>query len=213
MITMHKFIFFLCLSLAWTACTQSPKEQEPPASEPEPVVEKNFTEPNGEEFIIQSKAVGSLRIGESLPMDSDIFDIEPTIETITEEGITMEQPVYILNGKSGEAIYVEAAFDDQKGKYSELIGEINVVSPDFKTMEEIGVGSSIEAFITAYPDYQIWYTYVSEMYVIESPKDLDAQFLLDPAGFKGELKIESDMTFLKNTDFDPSTKIIKVRLF
>ncbi|MEM6349055.1 MAG: hypothetical protein AAF927_34530 [Bacteroidota bacterium] len=207
---MYKFLFLLCLSFILTACTQNTNEQAPAASEA--VAEQSLPERFPEQFVIRSKAAGSLRIGESLPMDSKIFDIEPTVETITEEGMTIEQPLYILNDASGEAIYVEAAFDDAKGTFSELIGEINVVSSDFQTTENIGVGSSIEAFIKAYPDYQIWYTYVSEMYVIESPQSIKAQFLLDPSGFKGELEIESDMTSLQISDFDPATKIIRVRL-
>ncbi|MEL7531226.1 MAG: hypothetical protein AAFN10_07970 [Bacteroidota bacterium] len=206
----NKAFLLFCLSLLVIACEQSASDKQTPAAETN--TELSPQERFPEQFLIRSQAVGEMHIGESLPFDSDVFEIEPTVEVITAEGMTIEQPLYILNDAKGEALYVKAAFDDQKGEYSELIGEINVISADFQTEKGMGIGASIEAFAATYPDYQIWYTYVSEMYVIESPA-LKAQFLLDPSGFKGKLEIDSDTTPLKLADFDPATEIIQVRLF
>ena len=73
------------------------------------------------------------------------------------------------------------------------------------------MNSALEEFIQAYPEYTIWYTYVSDMYVVET-EEVEAQFLLKAEDFTGEMEVDSVMTPLEKGDFKEGARIAKVRM-
>ncbi len=166
------------------------------------------------EDLIKSRAVGQFEVGEVIhfPETSDNYTIKKeTLVRMTEEG-EEEQTIYIVNQGGEDKLHLKLAYDYEKEIYLSEIGEIIVLSNDFRTLEGIGVNSTLMDFVAAYPDYKIWYTYVSGMYVLESPK-LEAQFILNQADFLGKIDAAAEMVFLQKEDFKTDSKILKIRLF
>lgn len=56
--------------------------------------------------------------------------------------------------------------------------DIVIYSELFKTAENIGINATIGAFTKAYSNYKIWYTYVGDIFVIQSNTQ-KVQFLMD----------------------------------
>ena len=82
---------------------------------------------------------------------------------MTEEGPS-EETSYVVSGKGVDLLTILPEYDYDTGNYTENIGEIIVLYDKFRTMDNIGVNSTIEEFQKAYPDFKLWYTYVSGIY-------------------------------------------------
>ena len=95
------------------------------------------------------------------------------------------------------------------------IWEFKITSPEFKTSEGLGVGATISDFIETYPDYSLWYTYVGDWFVLETPKYKGVQFKLDENGFLSTQKdiTRRDQVALLLSDFNPETKITDIRIY
>ena len=96
-------------------------------------------------------------------------------------------------------------------KSENVITEIKIISEKLKTIKNIGIGSTIEDFESIYPDFEIWYTYISEIYVIET-KSIKAQFILCVEDFIGDTNASGDMIILNKTDFKANSKIKEIRI-
>ena len=105
---------------------------------------------------------------------------------------------------------IHGLYDNENQNHN--IYEIIVLSPKYRTKENIGVGSTIFDFQKTYSDYRVWYTYVSDMFVLESDT-IKAQFILDKNDYTGpEIEIEGEITPLLTSDFKNNGKIKRVRL-
>jgi len=166
-------------------------------------------------LLITSKQVGIFKIGEKFPFTQAkalFIDVRKENQIrYTEDGQDNETNVIFTFGDE-DLIKVQAHYDYKTNTYTDKIGEIHVVSDQFKTEKGVGVGTTIRTFISKYPDYRLWYTYVSGMYVIES-KQLKAQFLLEEEDFIGKMNVSGDMTILKKSDFKEGAQIKSIRLF
>ncbi|MFT5821192.1 MAG: hypothetical protein ACI8ZM_002441 [Crocinitomix sp.] len=163
-------------------------------------------------FPITSESAGDFKLGDAIPVSTEDYSVaEENITSETEEGPNTEA-VHNVFDDNGELIQISCEYNYETGEYIDAIGEINIYSDRFQTAEGIGVGSTITEFMTAYPDFKIWYTYVSGMYVIET-EVLDVQFLLDETGFQGEVEDVLDMVILNAEDFKIDTKIVTVRMY
>jgi len=91
-------------------------------------------------------------------------------------------------------------------------GEIIVTSDKVKTIRNIGVNSTIEEFARAYPDFGIFYTYVSWKYWLSTDQYPKIQFLLDKNDFLAEWD-GSTIQELSASDFKPNSKISKIRIY
>ena len=130
---------------------------------------------------------------------------------IDEEG--NDVPIINLIKNNLVLLQISFKYDYEKGDYSNKIGDILIKHKIFRTEENIGVESTIDEFIDSYPDYYIWYTYISGMYVIEST-DMKTQFLLDENGYIGKKELMAgDMVELSKEDFSSNTKIIAIRIY
>jgi len=129
---------------------------------------------------------------------------------MTEEG-PFEETIYVVSEKGVDQLNILPEYNYETGNYTENIGEIVVLSDKFRTIENIGVNSTIEEFQKAYPNFKLWYTYVSGMYVMET-NQLEAQFILNTDDFIGKLNIQGDKTTLKKSDFKTNSKVLKIRI-
>lgn len=163
-------------------------------------------------YLIRDMQAGPFKIGDEIPGPATMMTYQMRKEQQTrntEEGPVTE-PVTIISENGEDLLMLKPGFES--GNYNNSINEIIILSSKYRTAEDIGVGSTIESFQKVYPDHKAWYTYVSEMFVIETPL-VKAQFLLDPRDYTGpKPRITSERTTLKTSDFIKSGMITQVRI-
>jgi hypothetical protein len=203
----QKIILVLLAVAAAGSCKQATNKQ---AETVETDVIQTTTTSTTEDYLIKENSAGQFTIGQQIPFPAD--DIQKKyLSKATEEGET-EEPVYVVTKNEQEIMQIIPQYDYEKEAFNNNIGEIIILSDKFKTTAEIGVNTTIEEFVEKYPDFSIWYTYVSGAYVIETRSINNVQFLLDENDFTGKLEISSEITTLKLSDFKPNAKIIKIRI-
>lgn len=203
-------ILILCFAI--TSCKKSSEKtnnsQIDNGISQEKVIDNNSNDlDNNKEFKID---VLGLNIGDTIPEKIDGYKLVKSVKVV-EEG--QEQPIIKVIENGNELIQISPAFDIENQKFNNKIGEILIFSDQFKTNENIGVNSTIEDFISAYPNYHIWYTYITDNYIIEN-EHKNVQFLLDEKNYIGKEDLyESDMIELKKEDFAKNSKIKAIRIF
>lgn len=168
-----------------------------------------------ERYPIRDDGAGIFSIGQKIPARTDCYTITESSQTRTEEGEAYTVPIYNVSEQGEIVLNIEPFFDDNAGQYSEIIGNIYILSDRFRTDESIGLQSTIEEFAAAYPDFKIRYSYVSEIYVIETRRLEHVQFFLDGCDFIEESGPDfvSDMTVLQASEFKKGSKIKAIRIF
>lgn len=104
-------------------------------------------------------------------------------------------------------------YDTEAQAYTDQIAEIIVISEHFKTEQGIGPESTIKDFAAAYPNARVWYTYVSDRFVLETPQRGHMQFLLRAEDFTGQVDPRSEITPLTLNQFEPGATIRAVRIY
>jgi hypothetical protein len=208
----NKFLLATMMAVAFTACKNDKKTDEKTGVE---TTENQASDDKKEKISpLSDGKVGNFSIGQKMPGATKRYSMETVTETRAVEGGKVTETYYILYadpGESGEKHLILKYGHDSEGE-TDKIGEILVFDEEYQTGEGIGVGSTIGEFMETYPDYEIWYTYVSDRYVIQNSKS-SIQFLLDESGFTGEKQIQSEMTPLKASDFKENTRIEKIRVY
>ena len=196
-------IILSVLALIASSCGQTKKQ-----TEAENEVSKETVD---ERHLIKETGVDIFLLGEKISLNAGNYILKK--ETMFgEEGI--EVPFYVVSENEQKILHIIPAYNYKTNQYTDKIGEIIIFSEKFKTAESIGIGSTIENFVNTYPDFKIWYTYISEMYVIET-KQYNFQFFLDYEDLidKAGLSYNSDMTRLRLSDFKKNSKIKGIRIF
>lgn len=83
----------------------------------------------------------------------------------------------------------------------------------FKIAQGIGIGATIDAFISKYSSCKIWYTYVSDTYALETEGIKGLQYFLNKNDLTSEIKVGYNQTLLKKTDFKVITKLVEIRIY
>jgi len=94
----------------------------------------------------------------------------------------------------------------------DVIQEIYIYSPKYKTSKNMGVGNTIADFIKAYPNYNLYYSNIAGHYIIDNGLD-EAQFILDENDYTGNRNFNRDMVKLDKKDFKKGTQIKKIRIY
>ncbi|MCL2765452.1 MAG: hypothetical protein FWD40_09275 [Treponema sp.] len=151
--------------------------------------------------IMRQGSVDIFFTGESIPFNIDDYSIREGIMLRGYEGDPdiYEYPLYLVQ-KNGH---------DLMNIFGE---EILVISDMVKTNKSIGVNSTIEEFAGAYPDFGIFYTYVSDKCWLETDQYPRIQFLLDKSDFLTEWDGSTIME-LEVSDFNPDSRINKIRIY
>ena len=159
-------------------------------------------------YLITKKSVGEFKFGQeiNLPYQSDVCTIEREVVNGWVEGeeyVSVEYHVF----ENGEEVMTLLALHDDPS--SNTIYEARILSEDYKTKEGIGVNSTIEDYMKCYPDYRIWWAYMSNEYIIDSETaGSNVEFVLDPEGLISTPEIDPNgITLLKYSDFKKNTKI------
>lgn len=151
--------------------------------------------------------VGNFSIGQKMPAATQRYSMETKTETRAAEGGPVTETYYILYTDGKKHLILKPKYDNE-----EVIGEILVFDKEYQTEEGIGVGTTIEEFTEIYPDFKIWYTYVSDRYIIQNQKS-SVQFILNENDFTGEKQIKSEITPLKAVDFKENAVIGEIRVY
>jgi hypothetical protein len=212
---MKKTVFyFLLVAIIVSSCKNQEKTVDQSETTKEEKTEVFKTIEGGEVcYTIGDQYAGEFIIGNDIPKQEDLdhFTISKKEIKKMEEGTEIIEEYYEISKDDKEVLTLKPQIQRINGKTFELIQEIEVISDKYKTSFGITVGSDIEAFMSAYPDFKIWYSYVGDIYVVES-EQIQAQFLLSADDFKGKIENPSDVVFLKADDFNGGAKIQKIRI-
>jgi len=168
-----------------------------------------------QKYLIKDNGVDIFILGHKIPTNAEGYLISKSIETRTEEGDDFDILIHTVF-EDGQAILKIERLYCEVDNNPYQIDQIFVLSEKCKTAENIGLHSTIEEFIAAYPDFTIWYSYVSNRYVIETGLPFEGiQFELDGKDFLDENGPISDsaMTILKASDFKKGAKIKGIRIW
>jgi len=163
-----------------------------------------------ESQLISENGVDIFRLGERIPFNTTKYTIKKETEKCTGDCEGVEEfIVYGVYEKEERILVISLGYDSDGKPNTDKIGTITVLSNKFKTKEGVGVGSSIEDFVRTYPDFSIWYTYISERYIIETELYRRFQFELDESDCLIEVEFES---YLKLSDFRRNSKIKEIAI-
>lgn len=196
--------------LIFTACKNDKKtgEKNPTITKENKTGKKEKTSP------LSEGKVGNFSIGQKIPGATMRYSMETKTETRAAEGGPVTETYYILYADGKKHLILKPKYDNE-----DAIGEILVFDKEYQTTEGIGVGSTIEEFMKTYPGYKIWYTYVSDRYIIQNlpagqaGSKSSVQFILDEKGFTGKKQVKSEVTPLEASDFKENTLIEKIRVY
>lgn len=165
------------------------------------------------DYIFTETSAGPFRLGDPLPGASSTcpYEVKKMSRTRMVEG-TFEETVYWVYEDGELLMEILPSYDHKIERYVDLIGEIMIISERFRTEEGIGVSSTIGEFLSSYPEYRLWYTYVSDRYVIQ-PEGSSFQFLLCGQDFSGFPDSSGDMTEMDISGFKEDAAVQSIRLF
>ena len=207
---MKRLILILVITSAGFLMNCGTNENKKTNAKEDSVSTENKNSESDSKKIIESKTAGNIKIGQDIDKIIPISSQKLTNKIVTskgEEGDIYEETVFTLF-ESGEEM-LKFTGDTEKN-----IDVITVISNKYKTNEGICIGSSIDEFIKIYPDYKIYFSYISGFTWLET-KIVDVQFMIDIKNFTGkeDKLMRSDMVELKREDFTKDTKINKIRIF
>ena len=208
-------LYFLIVMISVIAC----KQGDAPDDAREVITGDTLSHQNNEpgdetKYLIRDGQAGPFRIGDEIPGPATMMKYQMRVEKKTrhvEDGPVTET-VTIIGEHNNDLLWLKPGILTGTETYNSTISEIQVISPKYKTDKGIGIGSTVSDFITAYPLARAWYTYVSNMYVIETD-DVKVQFVLNESDFIGvKPEITSEISTLQVSDFKPDAKIQYIRI-
>ncbi len=216
----HSFLYILLFCLLFTACDISPKSPNNSTTQSPNHPSTQSLNPSilDSLFLIRPQQVGNIKSGQR------VADIEVAAP------FKKEKHQEIANMEGEEIAFDYTLIKEGNEKLVQLewqsghIIDMYIFSEKYRTEKEIGVGSTLQELVDAYPtNHQLWYTYVSsdhpvikqEMVVFETSELTGIQFLINNKGYsKGKkIPIDTDQTILQINDFDPQTKVWMVRVY
>lgn len=214
---MKKIVIILSLFLLIASnCGQTKQKQIKTETYPDeiPQILKKVNVSLEQKYLIKENGVDIFLIGQQIPTQADGYVITKSIETRTEEGEDFKMLVHTVSENGQEILNIERLFSEADSD-ADRIDNIFILSDKVKTAEGIGLNSTLDQFMSTYPDSKIWFSYVSGIFVVETTKLERIQFFLDGNDFidKSGPTFDSDMTILKPSEFKKGTKIKSIRIW
>ncbi|MEH0153002.1 hypothetical protein V6R21_02590 [Limibacter armeniacum] len=167
------------------------------------------------EFLLQDSQAGIFKVGEEIPFaeaEKMSYIVQEKNDVISTPVSDRHEPYYLFYAGKEKLVKIIPEYNYETQSFNKKVGEVFVFSPKFKTTKGIGVGSTVEEFASEYADFQLWYTYISDMYGIDT-KGLNAQFLLNGNDYVEKVDFDSDLTILMKSKFKEGSKIHTVRYY
>ncbi|NME71060.1 hypothetical protein [Flammeovirga aprica] len=180
------------------------------------MIVSHFAYSQDQEFLIQENQAGIFKVGEDIPLVDArglFYKMEEKFDVISTPDGDIEVPYVLFSSEGENLVKINLELDHSVNAYTDVIKEITVLSPKYKTVKGIGVGSSIENFIEQYADYKLWYTYISDIYVIDTKTIKSTQFMLNGEDYVEEVNFDSDYTPLLESKFKAGATIQTIRFF
>ena len=170
---------------------------------------------NNLKYLILSNKVGSFILGEKLNEVSEM-DFRYKKVNKKEEGFNNQIPIVDVFIDGIKSLTIEYKYNYEENIYDmSQIGTIEIFSNRFKTLNEIGVDSSIEEFLNAYPDAEIVYYVEMDKFYIKT-KSIDVSFVLKKDDFAGKINWSKQKSHLlaklKLSDFNIRSKIQSIKI-
>jgi len=215
----------LALAISLTACkedkptrqrisTSTETTDTPPPAEvsPPPTAVNSSTSFVGQALDITNTRVSyfalDLPLPTPTPTDSYYYSMVPTT-VVTEEGEQEEIRKYVIeNGKPMLSMRLSPESTEKKS----IPSEIFVISPRFRNSSGTHVGSTLAEIQATGVPFKIWYTYVSDRFVLEF-QGHKPQYILEPEGFTGAKPNSSDKVDIDASELSASTKVKEIRIY
>lgn len=168
-----------------------------------------------EAYRIADRCAGPFRIDAVIPEKLEGFDVTRSQEErILPTGDTLEIPVYIYEIGNEGWVKVIPQHDAATGCTTGITSEIFVYSDLFLTDKGIGAMSSVEEFVTAYPDCIISYASDAKLFVAETQELKNVQFVISDEYFCGDYAAlaSSESVELQASDFKKESYFTAIRI-
>lgn len=155
-------------------------------------------------YKLSDNCAGPFRVGGVIPDKVDGLVITKTFENRSFCGKEFMILVYVYEIGNEGTVKVIPRYDPSTGRAEEKIGEIIVNSDLFLSESGIGAVSSMEEFVTAYPDFRIVYEHDTDRFYIETPGLKNVRFMISDEYYCGTDAIRSSAVDveLKISDFN-----------
>jgi hypothetical protein len=210
------YLFAIVIAIA--SCGGAEEDESTDTSEE--IAEMTEAEPDEGEVLVAENTtelgpgiVGPFEIGALIPKLSEDLNSRIANHEVLEEGELKDVVVTVVYNSFEDIVDLQMEDSDVEHHEDLHIMEILVHSNYYQTEMGVGVGTTIEDFAAAYPDYTIWYTHASERYVIETSTLVGVQFLLDSHDCINTPLGESDQENLELSDFEAGSKIAAIRVY
>lgn len=148
------------------------------ASELTVAVAENVSESVGR-YLIADSSAGPFRIGAVIPHEAEGFVVtEWSEEQVDSEAERREITTYTYEIGNEGWVKITPQYNAATGCANDRIGEIFIYSDLFLTDRGIGAMSSIEEFAAAYPDFDIRHADDDKLFIVETPRLRNVQFLV-----------------------------------
>lgn len=166
-------------------------------------------------YLIADNCAGPFRIGALIPDKADGFVMTESKEDRSDsEGGIRETSVYIYEIGNEGWVKITPQYDFPAGRATGRIGEIFVYSDLFLTDKGVGAMSSIEEFAAAYPDFRIRYEREAALFVVETPRLKNVQFVIDDEYYQGGDAVftANESCELQTSDFRKESYFTAIRI-
>jgi hypothetical protein len=171
---LFKISLVLAAIIAFNSCNKNNKITEKETTKTVVKVKEVFKN----KYQIGQNNAGLFVKGEKAPTSTpESFIIEEKTRIKSEEGEKWEEK-YFQVSENGNTLLTYMIGRDYETKKENVVIDVVIYSELFKTAENIGINTTIGAFTKAYLNYKIWYTYVGDIFVIQSNTQ-KVQFLMD----------------------------------
>lgn len=166
-------------------------------------------------YTIADSCAGPFRIGSGIPEKVEGFVRMDSHEKKTlPNGDICEIPIYIYEIGNEGRVKILPQYNTTSACVNDSIGVILVYSDLFLTDNGIGAMSSIEEFAAAYPDFRISYTGKTKLFVVETPRLKNVQFIIDNEYYQGDDSVptSNESVGLQVSDFRKETYFTAIRI-
>jgi len=213
-----KRLLIVAIALTMVACGGSETEEESTDTNIESTESTEESDESTEEALVHENtpdiapgSAGMFEIGAKVPGLPEDLSSRVGTAPAGDEGGEIRTVVVYNHFEDMIDLHME---DNPDAHVEDLhIVEMMIHSDYYKTDDGIGVGTTIEHFAEVYPDYNLWYTYISDRYILETEVLIGIQFLLDFHDCKITPKGDSDMETLELSDFKEGAKIQAIRVY
>ena len=163
-----------------------------------------------QENLIKDGRLGLLKNGDVIPEKGSFRGYEVRAETKIIKPCKDEsvETVYIFSKNGSDYFYVTKMDESWKKHKIVKIAKFYVLSKYFRTDKKIGVGSTVDKFIAAYPDYKLVGNCGNLLLIKRN--DSWMFFYLNKSDYIGNKGLDHPVIYLENSEIRPGSQITEI---